>query len=377
MNLRAKFGLSTLAIFCAFVLLAVTTRIPAMPGQLVPTGNTTVARFSHTATLLRNGKVLVAGGMTRNGVWLDSAELYDPANGRFTPTGTLHAQRAGATATLLANGKVLIAGGADGSGKSLASAELYDPDSGSFSLTGNMIAPRAHAIAVLLRTGRVLIAGGSASGDDDQLTSAELYDPAMGLFAPTGGMHGRRSAFTAVTLKDGRVLVAGGLSGGQYPYHTIEATAEIYDASTGRFTQTGSMEVARYKQGAALLPDGRVLIAGGSNEIGRQITYFSTEIFDPRTGKFSPGPRMRYPRFKLLSGVVVLNDGRILLAGGAERPEVYDPAHQSFTAINGELLDGFLFSTATLLRDGRVLLVDGYGHHPTDGAVNQALLWQP
>ncbi|HKD80049.1 MAG TPA: kelch repeat-containing protein [Candidatus Angelobacter sp.] len=377
MNLRAKVGLSALAIFCALVLLAVATRVPATPGQLVPTGNTTVARFSHTATLLRNGEVLVAGGMARNGFWLDSAELYDPSSGRFTSTGRLHSRRGGATATLLANGKVLIAGGTDGSGKSLASAEIYDPDSGSFSLTGNMSSPRAHAIAVLLRNGNVLIAGGSASGDDDQLTTAELYDPATGLFAPTGSMHGRRSAFTAVTLKDGRVLVAGGLSGGQYPYHTVEATAEIYDANTGRFTQTGSMEVARYKQGAALLPDGKVLVAGGSNEVGRQITYFSTEIFDPQTGQFSPGPRMRYPRFKLLSGVVALNDGRILLAGGAERAEVYDPAHDVFTPINGEPLDGFLFSTATLLRDGRVLLVDGYGHHPADGAVTQALLWQP
>jgi hypothetical protein len=377
MNLRAKVGLSALAVFCALVLLAVATSIPPAPGQLVSTGNTATARFSHTATLLRNGKVLVAGGMARNGVWLDSAELYDPSSGRFTPAGQLHSHRAGATATLLPSGKVLIAGGTDGSGKSMASAEIYDPDSGGFSLAGNMSAPRTGAIAVLLRTGKVLIAGGSASGDDEQLASAELYDAATGLFTPTGGMHGQRSYFTAVMLKDGRVLVVGGLSGGQYPYHTVEATAEIYDASTGRFTQTGSMEVARYKQGAALLPDGRVLVAGGSNEIGRQITYFSTEIFDPKTDKFSPGPRMRYPRFKLLSGVVGLNDGRILLAGGAERPEVYDPVRQSFTPLNGEPLDGFLFSTATLLRDGRVLLVDGYGHHPADGAVNQALLWQP
>lgn len=377
MNLRAKVGLSVLAVFCGLVLLAVATGTPAMPGQLIPTGNTTVARFSHTATLLRNGTVLVAGGMTRNGVWLDSVELYDPSSGRFIPTSRLHAQRAGATATLLASGKVLIAGGSDGSGKSLASAELYDPETGSFSVTGNLNGPRAHAIAVFLKTGKVLIAGGNASGDDDQLTTAELYDPATGLFTFTGSMHSRRSAFTAVTLKGGRVLVAGGVSGGHYPYHEVEATAEIYDPETGRFSETGSMEFPRYKQGAALLPDGKVLVAGGSNENGRQITYSSTEIFDPRTGRFSPGPHMRFPRYKLLSGVVALNDGRILLAGGAERPEVYDPTHDVFTVLNGEPLDGFLFSTATLLRDGRVLLVDGYGHHPTDGAVNQALLWKP
>lgn len=377
MNLRAKIGLAGLAVFCALVLLAVATGTPAAPGQLVPTGNTTVARFSHTATLLRNGKVLIAGGMSSNGVWLDSTELYDPASGRFIPARPLHAQRAGATATLLANGKVLIAGGSDGSGKSLVSAELYDPDTGSFSTTGNLNAPRAHAIAVLLKTGRVLIAGGNAANDDNELTTAEIYDPATGLFMPTGSMHEPRSAFTAVTLKDGRVLVAGGLSGGHYPYHQVEATAEIYDPETGRFAETGSMEFQRYKQGAALLPDGRVLIAGGSNETGRQIMHSTTEIFNPQTDRFSPGPQMKFPRYKLLSGVVTLNDGRILIAGGAERAEIYDPAREVFTPLNSEPLDGFLFSTATLLRDGRVLLVDGYGNHPADGAVNQALLWQP
>src|SRR5689334_19982059 len=138
MNLRARVGLAGLAIFCALVLLAVAASTRGTPGRLIPTGNTTVARFAHTATLLRNGKVLVAGGMSRNGVWLDSAELYDPATGRFTPIGRLHAQRAGATATLLPNGKVLIAGGNEGSGASLASAEVYDPGTNIFSPTGNM-----------------------------------------------------------------------------------------------------------------------------------------------------------------------------------------------------------------------------------------------
>jgi hypothetical protein len=377
MNLRAKLGLSALTLFCVLVLLALATRTPAGPGMLVPTGNTTTARFSHTATLLLNGKVLIAGGMEQNGVWLDSAELYDPAKGRFSPIGKMSARRAGATATLLPNGKVLIAGGDDGSGKSLASAEIYDPDTNTFSATGNLSIPRGHAIAVLLKTGKVLVAGGSAAGDDEQLASAEIYDPLSGRFLPTGSMHGPRSSFTAVRLKDGKVLVAGGLSGGQYPYHKVEATAEVYDPLTGRFTPTGEMSVPRYKQGAALLPDGRVLIAGGSNEDGRQHKFSSTEIFDPKMNAFQPGPRMKYPRYKLLSGVTPLNDGRILLAGGAELPEIYDPARGVFVSLGDEPLDGFLFSTATLLSDGRVLMVDGYGQHPTAGAVNHAMLWKP
>jgi hypothetical protein len=377
MGLRVKIGLSLLTLFCALVLLAIATLTPAAPGQLAPTGNTAMARFSHTATLLENNKVLIAGGMERNGVWLDSAELYDPASGQFMPAGPMHARRAGATATLLPDGKVLIAGGNDETGKSLASAEIYDPVSNTFSATGSLGTARGHAIALLLKTGKVLIAGGSASGDDDQLATAELYDPRTGYFMPAGSMHARRSYFTAVALDDGRVLVAGGLSGGQYPRHKVEATAEIYDPQTDRFTPTAGMSTPRYKQGAALLPDGKVLIVGGSNEDGRQNTFSSTEVFDPQTSRFSPGPHMKFPRFKLLSGVVALPDGRVLLAGGAERPEIYDSTRSSFTPLSGEPLDGFLFSTATLLHDGRVLLVNGYGHHPVDGAVNRALLWKP
>jgi hypothetical protein len=376
-NVRAKIGLSLLTLFCALMLLAVATRTPSSPGHLAPTGNTVVERFAHTATLLSNGKVLIAGGMSRNGVWLDSAEIYDPVSGRFTLAGNLHAQRAGATATLLPNGSVLVAGGDDGSGKSLASAEIYNPATSTFSGTGSMTNPRGQAAVVLLKTGKVLIAGGNASGDDDQLVTAELYDPATGRFIPTGSMHQRRSYFTATMLKDGRVLVAGGLAGGEYPYHKVEATAEIYDPVTERFTETSSMGFPRFKQGAALLPDGRVLIAGGSNEMGRQVTYSSTEIFDPEMGRFSPGPQMKLPRYKLLSGVVALSDGRILLAGGADRPEIYDSTRRTFTELNTDPLEGFLFSTATLLNDGRVLLVNGYGHHPGDGAVNQALVWRP
>ena len=377
MGLRAKLGLSLLTVFCTLVLLALATLAPAAPGQLAPTGTTAIARFAHTATLLENNKVLIAGGMERNGVWLDSAELYDPASGQFSAAGQMRARRAGATATLLPDGKVLIAGGNDESGKSLASAELYDPLSNTFSATGNLGTPRGHAVAALLRTGKVLLAGGNAAGDDDQLASAELYDPTTGHFTPVGSMHARRSYFTAVALKDGRLLVAGGQSGGRYPHHRVEATAEIYDPQTGRFTETASMNTPRFKQGAALLPDGRVLIVGGSNEDGRQNTFSSTELFDLGTGTFSPGPPMKFPRFKLLSGVVALPDGRILLAGGAERPEIYDPTRNMFIPLSGEPLDGFLFSTATLLRDGRVLLVNGYGHHPVEGAVNRALVWRP
>jgi len=285
--------------------------------------------------------------------------------------------RAVHTATVLPDGKVLIVGGFDANGHNLASAELFDPRTGRFTRTGDMLGPRSHAAAILLRSGKVLIAGGNASGDNEQLATAEIYDPVTGKFAPTGNLQGARSYYTAVMLKDGRVLLAGGLSGGQYPYHQVEATAEIYDPATERFTLTGSLATPRFKHGAALLPDGRVLIAGGSNENGRQYEYAGTEIFDPKTGRFVAGPSMNFERYKMLSGVVTLQDGRILIAGGAGQMELYDPAKSTFVPIAGPPLEGFFYNTATVLRDGRVLLVDGYGYRPASGAVRQARLFAP
>lgn len=377
MDRKTRFVLSALVLFSCFVLLALATYTNPRPGSVTPANTPMEARFAHTATLLQNGRVLIAGGMERNGVWLSSAELWDPDNERFTATGRMFARRAGATATLLPSGQVLIAGGSDGTAPNLASAELFDPRTGLFSRTGDMLGPRSHAAAILLRSGKVLIAGGNASGDNEQLATAEIYDPVTGKFAPTGNLQAARSYYTAVMLKDGRVLLAGGLSGGQYPFHQVEATAEIYDPATERFTLTGSLATPRFKQGAALLPDGRVLIAGGANENGRQYEYSSTEIFDPKSGRFSAGPAMNFERYKMLSGLVTLRDGRILIASGARQMELYDPAKSTIVLIAGPPLNGFFYNTATVLRDGRVLLVDGYGYRPASGALRQARLFAP
>jgi hypothetical protein len=377
MDRRSKIGLSTLIVFWSFVLLSLAWTKAPREGALASTGMTGTGRFSHTATLLGNNRVLIAGGMQRNGVWLSSAELFEPASGRFVAVGNMSVPRAGATATLLENGKVLIAGGATSLGKSVASADLFDPATGAFVATGDMAIPRSHAVAVLLRDGKVLIAGGSRAGDNQRTTSAELYDPAQGQFIPTGSMQTPRSYDTAVRMKDGRVLVTGGLSYGDFPNPEIEASAEIYDPATGRFTATGGMSASRWKQGIALLHDGKVLVVGGQAGGSSDNRLSSTEIYDPRTGKFTRGPEMHTKRFKLHDGVVVLRDGRVLVAGGADQMELYDPDSESFSTVGGVALDGFFFSTATLLDDGKVLVVNGYGHHPLDGAVRHAWLYQP
>jgi hypothetical protein len=377
MNERTKFSVSVLTIFGALVLLAFTTRThPAKAGLVVAAGAPTAARFSHTATLLPNNKVLIAGGMERNGVWLDSAELFDPATNRFASAGRMLSRRAGATATLLPSGKVLIAGGNDGS-KTLASTEFYDPAANTFASGPAMTVPRSHPVAVTLRDGRLLIAGGNAEGDVAENASAEIYDPATGRFSPTGAMHTPRAAFAGVRLNDGKVLVVGGVSGGRYPDHRVESSAEIYDPATGKFAVTGSLSVPRYKLAVALLNDGRVLVVGGSDARDWRGTYSTTEIYSPTTGRFTPGPTMSEKRFKLMETALSLSDGRVLVAGGGDRPEVFDPNAGGFLLSSGDSLSGFFFSSATQLKDGRVLLVGGYGMDPGAGAVQHAWLWKP
>lgn len=346
-------------------------------GRVSATGKLGVRRFSQTATLLPNGKVLIAGGMEANGRYDSSAELYDPRTGAFTSITSMNSARSCHTATLLPGGKVLIAGGADGSGENLATAELYDPATGTFRPTGNMSEPRCGAAAVLLKNGKVLLVGGDGAHEDERVATAELYDPATGRFIATGSMHVPRNTHSAVLLQDGRVLVVGGSSAGRYPNARIEASAEIYDPATGRFSMTGSLNTGRHKLAAVLLSDGRVLVVGGADNRDWRGEYASTEIYDPRTGLFAAAGEMNSKRFKLTDGVVRLPDGRVLIAGGAEQPEIYDPVTRTFRPVSGTVGNGRYFSSATLLSDGRVLIAGGYGDDAMAGAVSNAWIYRP
>jgi hypothetical protein len=213
-----------------------------------------VDRHSATATLLRDGRVLVVGGHSGNGTGVQaSAELYDPATGRWTSTGSLRTPRRDHTATLLADGTVLVAGGfSSGEPWYLRSAELYDPVRGRWSRVAPMTAARERASATLLGNGRVLVAGGGNPFGTAGL-SAELYDAGSGRWTPTGSMADYWGP-EAVLLKDGRVLRAGGGEAGG-----------VYSPATGAWTATGPRVYSLVGGAAlALLPNGQVLSVGGA-----------------------------------------------------------------------------------------------------------------
>jgi hypothetical protein len=326
--------------------------------------NMTTRRAAHTATLLPDGRVLVAGGFA-NGSNLASTEVFDSTRETFTNAGNMSIARAGHTATLLSNGKVLIAGGYNGS--YLASAELYDPAANSFTPTGAMNAARSGHVATLLPNGKVLLAGGVGVGWTF-LANAELYDPATNTFTPTGEMLAARESHTATLLANGKVLIAGGHRG-RRPAITIYSLTELYDPATGRFTAAGDMTRIRHKHEAVLLADRRVLILGGSDERDGQPAYASAEIYDPERSTFRATGNMNSPRYKLQGTAVLLSSGKILVAGGANRAEVFDPSGSTFSYAAGDMETPRLFATATRLRNGQVLIIGGY-HGNSDASSN-------
>lgn len=228
-----------------------------------PTGSLLTARADHAAVLLPSGKVLVVGGELRPTQPFASAELYDPTSGTWTSAGAMSTARGlGHTATLLEDGRVLVAGGFGrqefgGARRPLASAELYEPTTNTWSGTGSLGVARGLHAAALLPTGRVLVSGGGGSGAC--FTSAELYDPAAGTWSPTGSMAECHSV-PAAQLSDGPMLMVGGIGG------TDSALSERYDPATGTWSPAGTLVQAR-SGGHTLtrLATGEILLTGGRN----------------------------------------------------------------------------------------------------------------
>jgi N-acetylneuraminic acid mutarotase len=318
----------------------------------------------HTATLLANGQVLVAGGSGAGGV-LSSAELYTPATGVWSTTGNLNIARSVHAATLLANGQVLVAGGSGGSG-SLSSVELYYPATGAWSTTGTLHTGRQYHTATLLPNGQVLVAGGFGTANS-ALSSTELYNPATGLWSTTGNLNTARYLHTATLLPNGQVLVAGGIGGNG---STNISSAELYNPATGIWSTTGSLHTARNSHTATLLPNGQVLVAGGQG--GSGVYFSSAELYNPATGAWSTTGSLNAAR--QLHTATLLANGQVLVAGGVSggilsSVEFYNPATGAWST-TGNLNVARYYATATLLPNGQVLVAGGYdsSYHTSSSA---------
>lgn len=333
-------------------------------------GQMNTKRQNHTATLLQNGKVLVAGGQLGPTNALKLVELYNPANGIWSPTGPLATGRWFHTATLLPNGKVLVSGGTTDGSTAINSTELYNPADGSWSPAAPMTTARFSHTATLLPNGKVLVVGGTTG--TNSLANAELYDPVGNNWADggSGTISDARSQHTATLLSNGMVMIAGGLNGTGY----LDST-ELYNPGNNTWSLSDPMVTPRAQHTATALPDGSLLVAGGKNSS----TLLSAEIYSPDVGWYDTGDlaNARYDH-----SATLLPNGKVLVAGGTytdvatsylASAEIYDPGTLSWTS-TGSLNIGLTAFTATILPSGDVLAAGGYGQ---GGETERSQLFTP
>ncbi len=339
------------------------------------TGPMATARFYNSASLLQDGRFMVAGGATPPFFGATkTAEILDPATRLFTLAASMSVTRVSHQQTTLADGKVLITGGRPqlfGAPGSLAynTAEIYDPVTNAFMpVATTMNANRRSHRDILLDDGRVLITGGTAALAGDitsiSLKSAEVYDPETGTFTPVGDMNDARQSHHLVKLLDGRVLVVGGGAG---PGLANPLTSmEIFDPATNSFTPAASMTKARMTCAVTLLADGRVLLAFSWN--GSVVTPES-EIYDPATDTITPVTGKLPFHGKVDNLAVRLYDDTVIIPSGGNAniqvlpdTSVYRPDKDDFIMAGSVQFPRTTgYKTGALLIDGRVVTGGGIG----------------
>ena len=299
--------------------------------------NLRIERAYHTATLLLDGRLLIAGGNTSTGTTA-TAELYDPQAGTFSLTADMREARGGHTATLLLDGTVLIAGGSDS--QTGHTAEIFDPTNGTFTSVGEMIYGHIGGTAARLADGRVLIVGDYFNTP----YGVDLYLPEQRIFTNAGSISTGTVFANSVLLNNGKVLVAGGRTD-----YGLGAMCELYDPVAATFTSVSPLAVKRLSFGLAKLTDGRVLMVGGTSSR-------LAEIYDPLANQILVTNQM-LAIHDPAQAVRLLNGG-VLVTGADTSPEVYDPANASFRRAV-DLLAARAGHTASLLPDGSVLIAGG------------------
>ena len=272
-----------------------------------------LVRTMEEVILLPGGRVvLVAGGCWCNPMPVAPAEIWDPNTGAWQAIENLTIQRVGRSATLLADGRVLIAGGVStyrgGPGGATADAFIWDPVHATSTPTGPMLTARAVHSATVLADGRVLVVGGNTGvrvgAGLELVQSAEIWDPRTGSFGVVPSLSGVRG--TAITLPDGRVLIVN------------ESSAILWDPRDDSVTDAGSLLHPRSGgQTVTLLADGRVLIVGGYQFVGPDQlgdTILEAELWDPRTLAFEEAGSLSAPRASHTT--TALPDGRAVVVGG-------------------------------------------------------------
>ena len=362
--------------------IAVASPITLEPG-FHAAGEMMAPRFQHTATLLEDGRVLIAGGRSVAAGTNASSEIWDPADGSFTVGQRMVVNRFGHAATRLLDGRVVVIGGLGDGDRGTKEIEIWDPGTETFRRAGETILARGVALStVLLRDGRVLIIGGGTCDAPPapaptrnvgerlrcqaEALKTEVWDPTTETSTLAGSLIEEQDWGAATLLDDGRVFVLGG-------GHLPTIGAELWDPATEAWSGGRAPADSRLGgQTVTLLPDGHVAVIGGYTGTlegeASQPPLASIEVWDPSTRSYARAGSLGIGRER--HRAVLLPDGRILIIGGfgdyeadlSQTPfaegEVWDPATGT-TSSAGQSQTGRALHTMTLLPDGRVLISGG------------------
>jgi hypothetical protein len=323
--------------------------------------------MQHTATLLLDGRVLVAGGRLPENSATTSAEIYEPGSNSWSPAAPMLSAHGMQTATLLGNGNALIANGIGADGHTTSDTEVYDPSANQWRFAGN-ITRRYLDAAVALPDGGAMVMGGlNLSG---LVNDSEIYNPSTNSWHAAARMNQARDGFAAVTLQDGSVLVAGGNQDMQTPM----ASVEIYDRASNRWRMAAPMLEPRMYFAAQVLQSGKVLVAGGGND------DVIAEVYDPNSNTWS-ATGATVNRYE--ATLTLLADGRVLWVGGGgnkntapDEADIYDPSTNNWSSVYSPPPARW-DHTATLLRNGHLLLAGGDPAYQNTPVLASTLIYDP